>query len=72
MAAGWLPLLSTQWVPLVFLNLERSLREGGAGYAAAAGLFIALTLLSSWYYLYILGAMIVVYLIARLYPWRCI
>ena len=70
MAAGWLPLLSTQWIPLVFLNLERSLRERKVGFALAAGLFVALTLLSSWYYLYILGGMVVVYLFARLYPWR--
>jgi len=69
MAAGWLPLISTQWMPLAFLYLERTLREGKPRFAWLAGLFIALTVLSSWYYVYILGSMLLVYLAFRLWPW---
>ncbi|MCD6518513.1 MAG: hypothetical protein J7M05_01115, partial [Anaerolineae bacterium] len=69
MAAGWLPLLATQWIPLVFLYIERSLRERQARFALWAGLFMALTVLSSWYYLYIVGSLVVVYLLFRLRPW---
>jgi hypothetical protein len=70
MAAGWLPLISTQWMPLTFLFLERTIREGRTRYAWWAGLFTALTLLSSWYYVYVFGSMLVVYLLVRLRPWR--
>ena len=70
MAAGWQPLLATQWIPLVFLYLERLLRERKTRFALAAGLFMALTILSSWYYLYIVGSMLLIYLAARLWPWR--
>ncbi len=70
MAAGWLPLLSTQWIPLTFLYLERTLRERKARYALAAGLFRALNILSSWYYLYVVGAFAVIYVLVRLWPWR--
>jgi len=70
MAAGWLPLISTQWMPLAFLYLERTLSERKAGYALAAGLFIALNVLSSWYYLYVVGAFVVLYVLVRLWPWR--
>lgn len=70
MAAGWLPLLSTQWIPLVFLYLERTLREGRTRSAAAAGFFLGLTILSSWYYLYIVGSMAILFLLLRTRPWR--
>jgi hypothetical protein len=70
MAAGWLPLLSTQWIPLTFLYLERTIREGKARYAVAAGLFLALNILSSWYYLYVVGGFVGVYLLLRLWPWK--
>ena len=70
MGAGWLPLLSTQWIPLVFLYLERTLREGRTRYAVAAGFFMGLTILSSWYYLYIVGSMALLFLLMRARPWR--
>lgn len=70
MAAGWLPLLATHWIPLVFLYLERTLREGKARYALATGLFMALTILSSWYYIYIAGTLVFFYLLIRLRPWK--
>lgn len=66
MAAGWLPLMATQWIPLTFLYLERTLRDGKARYALAAGLFMALTVLSSWYYLYIVGPAVALYLLMRM------
>jgi len=71
MAAGWLPLISTQWVPLLFLNLERMIQERRLRYAVWAGIFLAATLLSSWYYVYIVGLFSVLYLLFRLWPWRC-
>lgn len=70
MAAGWLPLLGTQWIPLLFLYLERALRERKVRHGLVAGLFFALTVLSSWYYVYIVGSMLLVYLLFRLRPWR--
>lgn len=70
MAAGWLPLISTQWIPLAFLYLERTLHEGKARFALATGCFVALSALCSWYYLYIVGVGLVLYLLVRLHPWR--
>lgn len=69
-AAGWLPLIATQWVPLLFLFLERWLRERRARDAALAGVFLALNALSSWYYAYIVGLSAGLYLLWRLWPWR--
>jgi len=66
MAAGWLPLMATQWIPLTFLYLERTLRDGKARYALVTGLFMALTILSSWYYLYIVGPAVLLYLLMRM------
>lgn len=70
MAAGWFPLLATQWLPLLFLFLERWIRERRARDAAFAGLFLALNALSSWYYAYIVGLSAGVYLLWRLWPWK--
>lgn len=70
MAAGWLPLIATQWLPLLFLFLERWVRERRAWLAAVAGLFLALNVLSSWYYTYIVGLAAVLFALWRLRPWR--
>ena len=70
LAAGWLPLLATQWVPLALLYLERMFREERARYGLVAGLFLGLTFLSSWYYVFVVGGMLAVYLLFRLRPWR--
>ncbi len=70
MAAGWLPLIATQWLPLLFLFLERWLRERRARDAALAGCFLALNALSSWYYAYIVGISAAIYLLWRLWPWK--
>jgi hypothetical protein len=69
-AAGWLPLLATHWIPLALLYLERMLREERARYGLAAGLFLGLTFLSSWYYVFVVGGMVGIYLLIRLRPWR--
>lgn len=70
MAAGWLPLIATYWLPLLFLFLERWLREHRARDAALAGLFLALNALSSWYYAYIVGISATLYVLWRLWPWK--
>jgi hypothetical protein len=69
MAAGWLPLLATYWIPLVFLFLERTIREKKVIYGLLMGLFLGLTVLSSWYYLYVVGSMLAIYALLRLRPW---
>jgi len=69
MAAGWLPLISTQWIPLAFLYVERMVREHKARYAIAAGFFTALNILSSWYYLYVVVPFVILYVLIRLWPW---
>jgi len=70
MAAGWLPLIATQWLPLLFLFLERWVRERKAWLAALAGLFLALNALSSWYYVYIVGLSAALFVLWRLRPWK--
>ncbi|MFH1929175.1 MAG: YfhO family protein [Chloroflexota bacterium] len=70
MAAGWLPLISTQWIPLLFLSLERMLRERKARFAIGSGVLLAVNVLSSWYYAYVVGLFAALYLLVRLWPWR--
>jgi hypothetical protein len=65
-----LPLMGTQWIPLVFLFAERSLRTRHWRDAFLLGLFFALNVLSSWYYAAIVGLLLVVYLLWRTRPWR--
>lgn len=70
MAAGWLPLISTQWVPLLFLSLERMLRERRTRFAVWSGVLLAANVLSSWYYAYVVGVFVALYLLVRLWPWK--
>ncbi len=70
MAAGWLPLLATHWIPLIFLYLERTFREKKSRHALAAGFFMGLTVLSSRHYLVIVGSMVLVFTLFRLHFWR--
>ena len=70
MAAGWLPLISTQWVPFLFLSLERTIRERKARFALCAGILLAANVLSSWYYAYVVALLAALYLAVRLWPWR--
>ncbi len=70
LATGQLPLLSTQWIPLTFLSLERALREHRRRYGLLAGAFFGLTMLSSWTYLPLVGGAVLLYTLVRLYPWK--
>ncbi len=65
LGAGWIPLLSTQWVVLSFWGLERMMRQPTRRTGFLAGLFLALTFLSSWYYLVMVGGFAALYVIAR-------
>lgn len=68
--AGWLPLIATQWLPLLFVFMERWLRGRRARDAVLAGFFLALNALSSWYYAYIVGLSVAIYVLWRLWPWK--
>jgi hypothetical protein len=68
MGAGHLPLMGTQWIPLAFLFVERALRTRRSGQAALVGLFYGLTGLSSWYYAYMVGLLLVPFALIR--GWR--
>ncbi len=76
LGAGHLPLLGTQWIPLAFLFAERTLQSRRVRDGALTGLFFGLTALSSWYYAYLVGLFLVVFILlrgARLQPrpsWR--
>ncbi len=50
LAAGHLNLLGTQWLPFLLLCIDRALATGERRPALLAGLFFALSALSSWYY----------------------
>ncbi|MEA3406817.1 MAG: hypothetical protein U9R48_01895 [Chloroflexota bacterium] len=69
-AAGWLPLLATHWIPLIFLYLERTFRERKPRHALAAGFFMGLTVLSSRDYLLIVGGMVLLFILLRVHFWR--
>lgn len=70
--AGHLPLLATGWLPLVLLYVERVLHRPRLRDGALAGLFFALLALGSWYYGYIGGLTVGVYVLARGRPWRAV
>jgi len=70
LATGQLPLLSTQLMPLTFLSLERAMRESRRRHGFAAGVFLSLTMLSSWTYVVLVGSAVVLYTLLRLYPWK--
>ncbi|MBC7262809.1 MAG: hypothetical protein H5T64_00450 [Chloroflexi bacterium] len=70
MSSGWLPTVSTQWVPLTFLYVERTIRLQRRRDAVLAGLFYILNCQATWYYAYVLGLVLMVYVFVRLRPWR--
>ncbi len=72
LAAGWIPLLPTQWLPLTLLYLDKTIDERRTRPAALAGFFAALSALSSWYYAYMLVIILPVYLLLRARPWRSV
>lgn len=69
-SAGHLPLIGTQWLPLMFLFLEMALRRRQLRFVALAALSYGLFALSSWYYGYIGMLLLMTYLLARTRPWR--
>jgi len=67
---GQLPMLGTQWMPLVFLYLERTVRRRRCRDAVLLGLFYGLNALATWYYAAMVGLLAIVYALARARPWR--
>jgi hypothetical protein len=70
LAAGWIPLLPTQWLPLALLYLDKALDGRRSQPAVLAGLFATLSALSSWYYAYVLVIILPIYAFVRARPWR--
>ncbi len=70
LGAGHLPLMGTQWLPLLLWAAERWVRDCRKRDAAWAGLFYALGALSSWYYAFMFGLVAAVYVLVRARPWR--
>jgi len=70
LGAGHLNLLGTQWLPFLFLCLEQTLRSRKVLLAALAGLFFALSALSSWYYAPMFSLFAALYVLWRARPWR--
>ena len=75
-AAGHLPLMDTQWIPLFLLALEEFIRTPRARFLVLAGLCYAAAGLSTWYYAMLLALLTPFYFWARLrstqttLPWR--
>ena len=70
LGAGHLPLMGTGWIVLAFLALERLIRRPSWGRGALLGVAFALTALSSWYYVLIVGPFLGLYLLLRVRPAR--
>jgi hypothetical protein len=68
--AGHLQLLGTGWIPLLFYFTERALKTHRARDGALAGLMLALTALTAWYYAYMVGLLYLIYLAVRLWALR--
>ncbi len=70
LGAGHLPLMGTQWLPLLLLYLDRMVMRQRWTDAAMAGLFFSLAALSAWYYAYMFALAGAVYVVLRGRPWR--
>jgi len=70
MSSGWLPTTGTQWVPFTFLYIERTLRTRQWRNAVLAALFYMLNCLATWYYAFVVGLGLLVYVWVRVRPWR--
>jgi hypothetical protein len=68
--AGHIQLLGTGWIAFAFYFLERALRTGRWHYGALAGISFALAALSAWYYAYMVGLMLALYIAVRLWSIR--
>ncbi|HEX8229199.1 MAG TPA: glycosyltransferase family 39 protein [Chloroflexia bacterium] len=64
--AGHLQLLGTGWIALSFYFLERLLRTGKARDGIFLGLSFGMAALSAWYYAYMVGLALGLYLLLRL------
>ncbi|HEX8598711.1 MAG TPA: glycosyltransferase family 39 protein [Chloroflexia bacterium] len=64
--AGHLQLLGTGWIALAFYFLERLLRTGRVRDGLFLGLSFGLAALSAWYYAYMVGLALGLYLLLRL------
>ena len=70
MGAGHLPLMGTQWLPFLFLFLERMVVHRRRWDAVLAALFYVLGALSAWYYAYIYALAGLIFVLLRARPWR--
>jgi hypothetical protein len=70
LGAGHLPLMGTGWMPLLFMALERLVKQPSLRRGLPVGLFYALTALSSWYYAVMVAPFAVLYVLLRARPWR--
>lgn len=63
-----LNLATIQWIPFLFLYVEKFLRELRLKHAFLAGIFYALTALAAWYYAYYVAVTLAIYLLIRARP----
>ena len=70
LGAGHLPLMGTQWLPLLILYLDRMIVRPCRADALMGALFYSLGALSSWYYAYMFVLVGSVYVLLRGRPWR--
>jgi hypothetical protein len=70
LGAGHLPLMGTQWLPLLFLYLDRMLVRQRPLDGLMAAVFYALGALTAWYYAYIFALAGALYMLLRGRPWR--
>jgi len=70
LGVGHLPLMGTQWLPLLLLYLDKMIHEPRVRNVLLAALFYALGALSAWYYAYIFALAGLVYVLLRGRPWR--
>ncbi|MGI8426577.1 MAG: hypothetical protein ACR2FO_05330 [Actinomycetota bacterium] len=69
-AGGHLNISSTQWIPFCFLFLERTMRRKRRLDGALAGLFFALSALTTWYYGLLLAIAVALYMSVRIEWWQ--
>jgi hypothetical protein len=70
LGSGHLPLMGTQWLPLLFLYLDKMLVRQRASDGLMAAVFYALGALTAWYYAYIFALAGAVYVLLRGRQWR--
>lgn len=68
--AGWINSIGTQWLPLMLLCAEMTLRKRTWTRGAMVGFFYTLAGLSSWYYAWLGAALLLLYALLRARPWR--